>query len=252
MAEHIDRFGAKLRRGGPVTDFVAPNHEMEPTPAARDAMAGEDRSDKLLRLAAAGSLAGLLAGLLVAIPATAGAHAIMVASYHPTSLDLAKLSFCGHLEPGSCPPPTPDFWTEVMPVFGFGMAATLLAGATLGAIFVLIRSRLPGPGLVWAPIFGGLLALPTLIDDGSFGNGPWEAAFSFVTYPGMATEISRWILVVPVVAAAVAIGVFVHVLDARLPRSGGVASWVYGSLTVLSFLGLPPLLLTSGFVNLSS
>jgi len=47
-------------------------------------------SNSTLRLAGIGALAGLLAGLFVAIPATAVAHAVVLTFYQPTLLQLAK------------------------------------------------------------------------------------------------------------------------------------------------------------------
>jgi len=108
-------------------------------------------------MATIGALAGLLAGILIAIPGTAVANAFVLANYEPTPLQLAKSTCCGQVLPG--------FWFQVLPdlTFGphlFGALLGLTPGAAFGVLYVIFRRLVPVPALLIAVLLSIALALP--------------------------------------------------------------------------------------------
>lgn len=221
-------------------------------------------SDGTLRLAALGALAGLLAGIFIAIPATAAAHALVLTYYQPTPLELAKSTCCGQVLPG--------FWAQVLPDLSFGFPLVsavlgLMAGATLGVMYVVFWNFLPGPTLLKAAFFCIVLALPfDIFVPANFGTpgvlalaltSPWESAFMFPgplgTVPAYHLPLEfRLLLALPLVAAGLGIAGLVQILDRRLPRpsESGVLTPVYGLLTAIACMGLLVLPLITGLVQL--
>jgi hypothetical protein len=204
-----------------------------------------------VRLGAVGALAGFLAGVLVGLPATAAVHAVIVSGYHETLRDFTKLTSCANAPaPITCMPPSPNFWAEVLPLLSFWpIFFALLAGAALGLAFVVIRSFVPLPSLVWAPFAGVLYALPALLGGSSvpYQLDPWESAFAFVTYPGMVTETNRLFLLLPDIAGAVAIAILVTVLNRWLPPvRSPVTRGSYWAIATVASLGFAVLLVTVG------
>lgn len=217
-----------------------------------------------LRLGAVGALAGLLAGIFVAIPATAASHAIVLIYYQPTPFELAKSTCCGQVLPG--------FWTQVLPDLsaGFPLVSTLLgliSGAALGVLYFIFRNLVPGPTPIKAAVFGLALALPFDIfvpaDIGTPGvfalalRSPWESAFMFPgplgTVPPYHLPFAfRLLLAIPIFAAGLGIAGLVQVLDRRLPypsNSRALRS-VYGFLMAIAGVGLLVLPLITGLVQI--
>ncbi len=221
-------------------------------------------SDSALRLTAIGALAGLLAGIFVAIPATAAAHALVLANYQPAPVELAKSTCCGQVQPG--------FWSQVLPNFsiGFPLVSALLglaSGAALGVLYVIFRDRVPGPTMVRAGVFSIGLALPFGIfvpanyaTPGVFAlvlTSPWESAFFFPgplgTVPAYHLPLEfRLLLALPIVAAGLSIAVFAWILDRRFPAASRsrILLRIYGALTAIAFLGLLVLPLITGLIQL--
>jgi hypothetical protein len=143
-------------------------------------------SESWLRLVAMGALAGLLAGIFIAIPATAVAHAAVLIYYQPTPIELAKSTCCGQM--------MPSFWSQVIPdlSFGFPLVSAVLglaAGGAIGVLYVIFLKLAPGPSLLTAALFSIALALPfDIFVPGNVGTpgvvalalaSPWESAFRF-------------------------------------------------------------------------
>jgi hypothetical protein len=221
-------------------------------------------SDDALRLAAIGALAGLLAGIFIAIPATAVAHAIVLTYYQPTPFQIAKATCCGQVLPG--------FWAQVLPdlSFGFPLASALLgllSGAGLGILYVGFRKLAPGPTPIKAAVFSVALASPFgIFVPAGFGTpgvfalvltSPWESAFFFPgplgTVPAyhLPPEL-RLLLALPIVAAGLGIAVSAWILDRRFPAASesSILSRVYGLLTVIAVVGLLVLPLVTGLIRL--
>ncbi len=199
-------------------------------------------NDSVLRTAAVGVLAGIVAGIFVAIPATAVAHAIALNVYQPTPLELAKSTCCGQV--------WPSYWSQVLPILNVGgFLVTALLGAALGVVYVIFRTVLPGPALLKAALFPILLALPF-----AFAlplRSPWESAFMFdPPYP--LPSSSSLLLALPLVAAGVGIAVCVQILHPRLPHTSEsvILTPVYGLLIALAGIGLLLLPLVTGLVQL--
>lgn len=221
-------------------------------------------SDGALRLAAIGALAGLLAGIFVAIPATATAHALVLINYRPAPFELAKSTCCGQV--------LPSFWSQVLPNFSFGLPLVgallgLASGAVLGVLYVIFWKVAPGPTLMKAAVFSIALALPFGIfipadfaTPGVFAlvlKSPWESAFFFPgplgTVPAYHLPLElRLLLALPIVAAGLGIAVSAWFLDRRLPAASEspVLSWAYGLLMVVALIGLLVLPLITGIIQL--
>jgi len=220
-------------------------------------------SQNALRMAAIGALAGLLAGVFVAIPATALAHAIVLIYYQPAPIEVAKSTCCGQVLPG--------FWTQVLPdlSLGFPLVSTLLGlmcGAALAVVYVIFRNRVPGPTPIKAAVFGIALALPFDIfvpaNIGTPGvlalalRSPWESAFMFAgplgTVPPYHLPFAfRLLLAIPILAAGLGMAGFVQVLDRRLPSPGDSRTLrsAYGLLIAIAGVGLLVLPLVTGLVQ---
>jgi hypothetical protein len=208
-------------------------------------------SQSTLRTAAVGATAGLLAGTIVAIPATAAAHALVLSNYQPSPFELAKATCCGQVLPG--------FWSQVLPdlTFGphlFGALLGLGPGAAFGVLYVLFRGLVPIPAVLIAALLGLVLALPF----GAFGlSSPWELAFTFSgplgTVPAYDLPLDfRWLLALPVLTAVLATAGFAQFLDKWLP-SPSKSVWltpIYGLLMVFACIGLLLLPLMTGLISL--
>ena len=204
-----------------------------------------------LRMAAIGALAGLLAGILIAIPATAVANAFVLASFEPTPLELAKSTCCGQVLPG--------FWFQVLPdlSFGphlFGALLGLTPGAAFGVLYVIFRRLVPVPAFLISVLLGTALALPF----GLYGlPSPWESAFMFsgplgsVPADHLPLDL-RSVLALPVGAAVLSMAGSVRLLDGWMPypRDSVLLTPVYGLLTVLACIGLLLLPLIAGLIPL--
>ena len=208
-------------------------------------------SNSALRMAAIGALAGLQAGILIAIPGTAVANAFVLANYEPTPLQLAKSSCCGQVLPG--------FWFQVLPdlTFGphlFGALLGLTPGAAFGVLYVIFRRLVPVPALLIAVLLSIALALPF----GHYGlSDPWESAFMFsgplgsVPADHLPLDL-RSVLALPVAAAVLCMTGWVRLLDRWLPhpRESVLLTPMYGLLTVFACIGLLLLPLMTGLIPL--
>lgn len=220
-------------------------------------------SNSALRLVAIGSLAGLLAGAVIAIPATAMAHWLVLLNYQPTPLEMAKSTCCGQVLPG--------FWSQVLPDLGSGFlvvraALGLISGAGLGVLYVAFRRLVPGPTVLKAAVFALVLALPfDIFVPANFGTpgvfsfaviSPWESAFIF---PGPLGSVPayhlplefRLVLALPVVVAALGMAGCVQILDRWLPRADVSRSLtpIFGVLAAIAGFGLLVLPLVTGLVQ---
>jgi hypothetical protein len=221
-------------------------------------------SDSWLRLLAIGALAGLLAGIFIAIPATAVAHAAVLIYYQPAPFEVAKSTCCGQVLPG--------FWSQVLPGPSPGVplvsaALGLMAGAAFGVLYVIFRQLAPGPDLLKAALFSIAMALPfdVFIPDniGTPGvaalalTSPWESAFRFPgplgTMPAYHLPLEfRLLLAIPIAAAGLAIAGLVQVLDRRLPNASKsrILKSGYGALAGAAGIGLLFLPLITGLIQI--
>ena len=208
-------------------------------------------SGSALRLAGVGALAGLLAGIFVAIPLTAVAHAVVLTLYQPAPWQLAKATCCGQVLPG--------FWSQVIPDLTFGPPLVrallgLMSGAAFGILYAMFHKLAPGPTLLKAVLFGIVLALPNYIFVPANGaafvfelilSSPWESAFSFLgplgTVPAYNMPLEfRLLLALPVAAAGLGIAALAQSLDTWLPGAGEsrILTPIYAFLTAIACLGL--------------
>jgi hypothetical protein len=105
-------------------------------------------SDRSLRLAGIGAIASLLAGLFIAIPATAAAHALVLVYYQPAPIEVAKSTCCGQV--------LPTFQSEVLP----DLTPDYLLGRTLlGLACYSFMTVFAGIGLLLLPPITGLIQL---------------------------------------------------------------------------------------------
>lgn len=201
-------------------------------------------SDSTLRLLGIGALAGLLAGIFIAIPATAVAHAAVLTSYQATPLQIAKSTCCGQV--------LPDFWSQVLPNLNFGSPLVsaligLTCGAAFGVLYVIFRKLAPGPTLFKAAIFSVAVALPFVLGLRS----PFESAFMFgPPYP--LPDSYRLHLALPLVAAGIGIAGLVQILDSQLPHpsQSRILTPIYGSLIAVAGIGLLFLPLITGMIQI--
>ena len=221
-------------------------------------------SDRSLRLAGIGAIAGLLAGLFIAIPATAAAHALVLLYYQPAPIEVAKSTCCGQV--------LPTFQSEVLPDLtpDYLLGRTLLGlacGAAVGLAYVVFRKAVPGPTLVKAALFAIVLPLPfdifipaNVAAPGVISSAlssPWEWAFEFSgplgTVPAYQLPLEfRLLLALPILLAGVGITGFVAILDRRLPHSNAprMLEAAYGFMTVFAGIGLLLLPLITGLIQL--
>ncbi len=226
-------------------------------------MSPREVSDNGLRLVAIGALAGLLAGVFIAIPATSVAHALVLLNYHPTAFETVKSTCCGQVLPG--------FWSQVLPDLSSGFlvvrtALGLMSGAALGAVYVTVRRLVPGPTALKAGVFAVALALPfDIFVPANFGTpgvvalaliSPWESPFVFPgplgTVPPYHLPLEfRLVLALPVVAGGLAMAGFVQLIESRLPGAWESRSLkaIFALLAVIAGIGLLALPLITGLVH---